>query len=150
MSTMISQELRREIEALVEGLGLELVSLEWKGTGRKGEVQVTVDRAGGVGIDDCQKVSRHLGVLLDLRDPFPARYTLKVSSPGIDRPLRTERDFLRAIGKAVRFQHENTVIKGILTGCAEGRLEVAVREERRTYPLGEVRAARLLGPWEEA
>lgn len=149
MSMMISQELRREIEALVEGLGLELVSLDWKGTGRRGEVQVTIDREGGVGVDECAKVSRHLGVLFDLKDPFPGKYTLKVSSPGIERPLATERDFLRAIGKALRFQHQNTVVKGTLAGCAEGRLEVVVRGEQRTYPLGEVRRAQLLGPWEE-
>jgi ribosome maturation factor RimP len=147
--SMISQELHREIEALVEGLGLELVSFEWKGTGRHGEVQVTIDREGGVAVDDCAKVSRHLGVLLDLKDPFPGKYTLKVSSPGIERPLNTERDFLRAMGKPLRFQHENTVVKGILAGCADGRLGVDVRGERRTYPLGEVRNARLLGPWEE-
>ena len=146
---MISQELHREIEALVGGLGLELVSLEWKGIGRRGEVQVVIDREGGVGVDDCAKVSRHLGVLLDLKDPFPAKYTLKVSSPGIERPLGTERDFHRALGKPLRFQHENTVVKGTLAGCAEGRLEVIVRGESRTYPLGEVRNARLLGPWEE-
>ena len=146
---MISQELRREIEALVEGFGLELVSFEWKGTGRQGEVQVTIDRAGGVRVQDCEKVSRHLGVLLDLKDPFPGKYTLKVSSPGIERPLTTERDFIRAIGKPLRFQHEKIVEKGTLAGCAEGRLEVVVRGERRTYSLGEVRNARLLGPWEE-
>ena len=146
---MISQELRREIETLVEGFGLELVSFEWKGSGRRGEVQVTIDREGGVGIDDCAKVSRHLGVLLDLKDPFPGKYTLKVSSPGIERPLNTERDFLRSLGKPLRFQHDNTVVKGTLAGCAEGRLEVVVRGERRTYPLGEVREARLMGPWEE-
>ncbi len=147
--SMISQELYREIEALVEGLGLELVSLDWKGTSRKGEVQVAVDGGGGGGVDECAKVSRHLGVLLDLRDPFPAKYTLKVSSPGIDRPLRTERDFVRAVGKPLRFRHENVVVKGTLAGCSEGRLEVVVREERRSFPLGEVSAARLLGPWEE-
>lgn len=65
-------------------------------------VRVYVDRPGGVGFSELQATSREISTILDAEDPIEGRYTLEVSSPGLDRPLVSEADFRRALGRLVR------------------------------------------------
>jgi len=146
---MLTQDIRKELETLIESLGLELVSLEWKGRAGQGEVQIVIDRDDGVTIKDCETVSRQAGILLDLKDAVSGRYTLKVLSPGLTRELKTLKDFERSVGKGIRFTHQSTVIFGRLEGIADGRLEVDDHGHHRSIALSEVTHARRLGPWEE-
>jgi ribosome maturation factor RimP len=81
---------------------LELVDLDWRGSRPRGVLRVFVDRAGGVRVEDCERVSRELGDLLDVVGAIEGGYDLEVSSPGLDRPLRKERELRWAIGKPVR------------------------------------------------
>jgi ribosome maturation factor RimP len=82
--------------------GLELVDvLVSPGRGAQ-SLRIYVDREGGVGLDDLQLVSEEVAVLLDAEDPIEGAYTLEVSSPGLDRPLRSEVDFRRCAGRLVR------------------------------------------------
>jgi len=81
---------------------VELVGLAILGSGRKKLVRVTIDREGGVSIGDCERVSRSLETLLDVEDLFKSSYMLEVSSPGIDRPLTTMKDFERNTGKLAK------------------------------------------------
>ena len=103
---MEEQSNRTKIEALAaklaERAGLELVECDLFRAGRRLILRVFVDKEGGIALDDCQKLSRELGAALDLEDLIPQAYTLEVSSPGLDRPLRTTRDFLRNKGRTVR------------------------------------------------
>ena len=83
--------------------GLTLVDLEVRGEGaRRAVVRVYVDKPGGVGIDDCQRLSGEIGDLLDVSQLLTRAYDLEVSSPGLDRELRTEREFRWAVGRRVR------------------------------------------------
>jgi len=85
-----------------EGEGLEVVGTQILGSGRRLLLRVLVDKTGGVTIGDCERMSRSLEALLDVEDPIKGPYVLEVSSPGIDRPLITQRDFENNIGRLAR------------------------------------------------
>ena len=89
---------------LLPSLGLELVEVEYKREGHGMVLRLYIDRPGGVTLDDCSEVSRELSALLDVEDVIPGRYTLEVSSPGLNRPLTKEADYLRSIGRLVKIR----------------------------------------------
>jgi len=74
-------------------------------------LKITIDKEGGVNIDDCAQVSRLVSDVLDVKDPIPGHYNLEVSSPGINRPLITRRDFERFTGEKV-YLKTRTMING--------------------------------------
>ncbi len=101
MATTLRERLIALIEPLTARLGYELVDLEY-GAGRgHGLLRVFIDGGAGVGVDDCERVSREVSALLDVEDPMPGAYTLEVSSPGFDRVLRTREHFGRFVGSRV-------------------------------------------------
>lgn len=103
MNTATVKQKVHELAAQVaEGEGLELVSTDLLGQGRRTLLRVVVDKEGGVTIADCERMSRSLEALLDVEDPIKSPYVLEVSSPGLDRPLTTQRDFERNIEKLAR------------------------------------------------
>ncbi len=83
-------------------LGMELVDLEYKREGRAMVLRLFVDREGGVTLDDCAQVSRELSEILDVEDFIHGHYTLEVSSPGLNRPLKKDADYERYRGRLVR------------------------------------------------
>lgn len=94
----MGDELQAAVAPVVESLGLELVDLEL----RPGLLRVVVDRQGGVDLDSVSKVTKELSEVLDSHDPMPgSRYTLEVTSPGLERPLRTPEQFARAVGEQI-------------------------------------------------
>jgi ribosome maturation factor RimP len=105
----VSDELSDVVASLLAPLGLELVDLQV----RSGLVRVTVDRPGGVDLDGLAEANRAVSRALDDLDPVPGRYRLEVSSPGVERPLRSPAQFARAIGE--------TVVVRLLPGAAEPR-----------------------------
>lgn len=80
---------------IAKALSLDLVEVSCQGGGNGIMVRVTIDKAGGVGIVDCEAFHHSLGRALDVADPIPHSYKLEVSSPGLDRPLKTPEDFQR-------------------------------------------------------
>jgi ribosome maturation factor RimP len=98
-------KIEKVIEALVlpiiEQNGYEYVGTEYNKAGGTPELIVYADKPGGLGLDDCEKITRLIEPVIDERDPIADSYCLCVSSPGLDRPLRTERDFDRSVGKNV-------------------------------------------------
>jgi ribosome maturation factor RimP len=105
----MSDELERIIEERVEALGYEFVELERAGSRSRPILRVRVDVAGGssgepgtgVTVDDCARVSRALEEWLDAKEDLAERYVLEVSSPGVERPLRSRRDYERYAGKEI-------------------------------------------------
>lgn len=82
------QQLESMLAPVVEGLGYELWGIEFRTGGRQTLLRVFIDDAeNGIGVDDCEKVSRQISGVMDVEDPIQAEYTLEVSSPGMDRPL---------------------------------------------------------------
>jgi ribosome maturation factor RimP len=103
-SESIVDRLQRVISPILWTLGLELVEVLCVGQGPRSLVRVSIDKPGGVTIADCEKAHRALGPALDVADPFPHAYTLEVSSPGLDRPLRLAQDYQRVIGKEINLK----------------------------------------------
>jgi len=98
----IVEILKEKIGSLVEEDGLEIVDLKFFERGPASVLRIYVDKAGGVTVDQCANLSRRIGDFLEIEDLIPSRYTLEVSSPGLDRPLFSGADFKRKIGERVR------------------------------------------------
>jgi ribosome maturation factor RimP len=114
-------------EPVAEGLGLELVDVVYATEYGKRILRVFIDKPGGVTIDDCSDLSRELSTVLDVEDPIPQSYTLEVSSPGLDRLLTKEKDFLRFAGKKVKIRTKEALdgrknFKATITGVENGKV----------------------------
>ncbi len=99
MAALLREKLIGLVEPLLANLGYELVDLELSTGHGSGMLRVYIDRPAGVGIEDCERVSREISALLDVHDPIPAAYRLEVSTPGLDRVLRTPAHFARFAGE---------------------------------------------------
>ncbi len=88
----------------VQALGYELVGVEFHPNSVNALVRVYIDKADGINLDDCMAVNEQVSGVLDVEDPIPNKYTLEVSSPGLDRPLFNLRDFQRFIGKPAKIR----------------------------------------------
>ena len=91
----------RITEPIVDELNMEIVDIEYIKEGPHMYLRIYIDKDGGVNLDDCQKVSEQVSEILDEKDPIQDNYFLEVSSPGIDRPLKNDKDLKRSIGKDV-------------------------------------------------
>ncbi len=98
----LAGKIRELIEPAIDSMGVELDDMELGRMKGKILLRVYIEKQGGVSIDDCERVSREIATVLDVEDPVPGAYVLEVSSPGLDRPLRKPRDFMRFSGKKVR------------------------------------------------
>ncbi|MGH8205616.1 MAG: ribosome maturation factor RimP [Steroidobacteraceae bacterium] len=101
MAAPLREQLIALTEPLLGQLGYELVDLEYAPGRMHAVLRVFIDKPQGVGLDDCEQVSHELSALLDVEDPVPTAYTLEVSSPGLDRVLRTRAHFQRFVGARV-------------------------------------------------
>lgn len=135
------EDICREV---VEPLGYDLVAVEYR-RGRTAIVRVFIDKQGGVGMEDCVTVTHILSDALDVADPIAGAYTMEVSSPGLDRPLVTEREFWRKIGERVSLTYrpqvndDSTVTtSGTIAAAEGGVLRLAVGEDELTIPLDAV------------
>ena len=102
---MRNEELTELLAPVVADLGLECLGVEYSPSHGNGLVRVYIEAADrAVTVDDCEAVSRQVSATLDVRDPVEGRYTLEVSSPGLDRPLYTPQQFARFIGGAAKIE----------------------------------------------
>ncbi len=123
------------LEPIIAEKGLELVDLEFVKEGVNWYLRVYIDKDGGVNIDDCEAVSRALEVKLDEKDPIEQAYILEVSSPGIDRPLKKDADFVKYQGEIIdvklyKAQDGSKQYHGKLLGLENGVL--SIEEENGT------------------
>ncbi len=156
---MRRQEIAQQVEAMATPIGtrmgLEVVDVELLGEGRHRVVRVLVDRDGGVGVEDCARLSEALSRELDLYD-FPiGAYTLEVASPGLDRALRKPADFIRFSGRTVAVATYAPVdgqrrFRGRLLGLVDGRVALRL-DDGREVRLGqeEIAQAKLVVEMEE-
>jgi ribosome maturation factor RimP len=130
--------------------GLELVDLEWRGLRPRGVLRLYVDKAGGVGIAECERLSRELGDVLDAAAVIEGGYDLEVSSPGLERQLKKEREYRWAIGKQIRCWFAGgSETRGRLTEVTPDRLVLDKNGERIEVVRATVTKARLEAevPW---
>lgn len=96
------------IEPALESMGYELLRLDYV-TGKHGHLNLFIDSGHGIGIEDCEIVSRAVSDLLDVHDPIAHAYTLEVSSPGIERPLSKKKHFIKYTGEKVKLKTSEAV-----------------------------------------
>jgi len=142
-------ELRELLQPSIERLGYELADLEVRLGGRSGVVRVFIDHPDGIGLDDCEKVSRAISALLDVEDPLPGRYDLEVSSPGLDRKLTKIEHFQRFTGEVVKVQTRFPIqgrrrFRGRLVSSNDSNIVVEVDGETHELPLATIETARLV------
>ena len=116
---------------IIEKENFELVDVEYTKEGSDWYLRLYIDKPGGITLDDCQKVSEQLSNLLDRKDPIKGNYFLEVSSPGLDRPLKKESDFIRFKGRAVEVKlyealDGKKVIEGELIGLENNVIKLNV------------------------
>lgn len=99
---LIKTEVGRQSKSLAEALGLELVAVEVSGSSKNLKLAIFLDKPSGLTLEDCADFSRAIGDLLEESVLIPVGYTLEVSSPGLDRELKTQDDFKRFKGKLVK------------------------------------------------
>ncbi len=107
MSSKIEIKLLELIKPLVESLGLDLVEINFTAA-KKSRLAVFADKRGGVDLDDLTNLNHLISDMLDAEDPIKGTYTLEVSSAGLDRPLKSERDFWRKVGEQVKISYKNS------------------------------------------
>ena len=137
----------REIaQRVTAASGLELVDLEFRGSGGKARMlRVFIDKSGGVTHADCEAVSLELGTILDVEDAVPGgSYTLEVSSPGLDRKLTRPEEFARFVGSKVKVVTRepidgNRFFEGRLDSFREGMLSLVLSSGRKKTQGGEER-----------
>src|SRR3989338_4821877 len=91
-----------EIKSRIEAVGAELIDISLRRSGCRGVLTVLVDKTGGVTLDECAQINKSLGFFLDETGFSDRPYSLEVNSPGLDRPLKTEKDFQRVLGQRIR------------------------------------------------
>ncbi len=109
MSSKIETKLFELINPLVDSLGLDLVEINFTAN-KKSRLAVFVDKQGGVDLDDLTNLNHLISDMLDAEDPIKGAYTLEVSSSGLDRPLKSERDFWRKVGEQVKIVYKNSEV----------------------------------------
>jgi ribosome maturation factor RimP len=148
MTFGIAENIRAMIQAKLDELGLELFDIRYFQAGPRSILRVTIDSRGGVTIGDCEKVSNALSILLDVEDFSAGRkYTLEVSSPGIDRPLKTERDFRRTAERFVILQMKPSfngkkTLRGKVVQCGDNIVRCEVEGVIMDLPLTAIASGR--------
>jgi ribosome maturation factor RimP len=126
------------LSPILEARGLDLVDVELHGA----QLTVFVDREGGIGLDELGDATREVSAALDELDPIPGRYTLSVSSPGLERRLRTPAHFARAVGETVTIRMDaGTADVRRITGTLAGADESGCTLSGPEVPDGEMRIA---------
>ncbi len=130
--------------------GFELVDLELKRAAGGRLVRLYVDKPGGIGLDELQSVSEEVSAILDAEDPIAGSYTLEVSSPGLDRPLKSEADYRRFTGSLARLSSYEPVDGrrhwvGRIASCEDGIVTLSLERENESarVPLEKVSHGRL-------
>jgi ribosome maturation factor RimP len=154
MTSSVRERLVELVEPLLERLGYEMVDLEFAGGRGSAMLRVFIDRETGVGIEDCEAVSREVSALLDVHDPVPTGYRLEVSTPGLDRVLRTPAHYARFAGAQVALElavprEGRRRYTGRLVQSDANGLELMVDGVAVTLPYREVFRTRLVPEWPE-
>ena len=134
---------------ITEEYGFELVDVEQVKEGSTWYLRAYIDKPGGIDINDCEKVSRRLSDLLDEKDYIEDAYILEVSSPGLGRPLKKEKDFKRSMGEEVEIRTYRMIDKqkkftGVLTGYDADTVTIAMEDEtEKTFDRSDIALIRL-------
>ena len=145
----VTQSVAEFIEPSLLAKGLELVDVEFKKEGKTWVLRILIDKEGGVNLEDCQNVSHLVGDLIEVEDIIESVYTLEVSSPGLNRVLKKEKDFLKFVGKKICVLCHASLngrkkFTGNLTGFKEQAIHLEVDGQSYAITLSRVAKANLV------
>ncbi len=142
---------RREAEPLASVAGLDLVDVQVRGAGPRSVVRIVVGRKGGVDLAVCRTLSKALSARLDAIDPVVGAYALEVTSPGVDHPLRSQRDFDRVEGRRVRVERRTSegdeALEGTVAAAGPDTVEIASGDGPVAVSYTQIITARQVLPW---
>ncbi|MCL4516031.1 MAG: ribosome maturation factor RimP [Firmicutes bacterium] len=144
----IRQLVTQCVAPIAQAKEVELVDVEFVREGGQWFLRVYIDKPGGVAIDDCQAVSEPLSAELDRLDPISYSYTLEVSSPGLERPLRKDADYVKFAGRKIRLTTFEAINgkkewQGRLIGLVDGEAQVETGSGMLSIPLRKIARANL-------
>ena len=130
MKKSVKETVRDAVSPIITELGYEIWDITYSKIGADYHLEITIDSPNGINIEDCEKVHRAIDPILDECDPIEGFYYLDVSSPGVERELRTEHHISRSIGEKVRAKlftakDGKRVVTGILTAFTDGKLTIS-------------------------
>lgn len=146
----IAAQVEEMLRPIAARLGLETVEVQIHGVAERTVLRVLMDRPeGGITVEECARVSEQLGRQLDLYDLFDHPYTLEVSSPGLDRPLRTDADFRRFAGRRAEVQTLEAVdgqrrFRGTILGVVGEAVVLQVERRQVQIPKAAIQRAQLV------
>jgi ribosome maturation factor RimP len=138
------EELREKIEEYLTPVirfeGYELIDLNFINQGGKLFLKILINKPGGITMQECAQMNRKIGRLLDKADFLNQSYILEVSSPGIDRPLKEEKEFRCAVGRdVIIWMKDGSVYKGNLIEAREGKVLLACEDGVKELSLSEIK-----------
>jgi ribosome maturation factor RimP len=150
---MLPSRVRELADQVAADHGVEVLELALRRNGRSRVLSVVLDADDPVDADVIERVTKDLSRTLDDADPLPGSYTLEVTTPGLDRPLRTGRDFRRQRGHEVQILREasgdqpRTEIRGVVTAADEQAVTLDVGGDQLQVPLSDVVRGKVVLPW---
>lgn len=131
MKKSIELTIEELVSPIVDDKGFEIVDIEYVKEAGEYYLRIFLDKEGGISLNDCESVSRELSEILDIKDPIKDNYFLEVSSPGLDRPLKKDKDFLRYKGRDIEIKlykplNGSKQFEGQLVGLDEDKNIVVV------------------------
>jgi ribosome maturation factor RimP len=148
-ATILAAQLTDLLEPVVGDHGCELVELQFRREAAGWVLRLIVDKAGGVSLDNCAGISREVGHILEVEDLIEQAYHLEVSSPGLDRPLKRERDYIRCLGEKVKVKTREPlegeqVFIGLIEDFSAGNLVLRTPKGNVVIPFDQISKAKLV------
>ena len=148
MIKTLIETLRELIEPILLTEGMELIDIDYRQESRGWVLRFYIDKEGGLTLNHCSRVSTQIGYLLEVKDLIPHRYTLEVSSPGLNRPLKREKDFKTYVGEMVQVKTSQPIdqrrnFTGKLLGYKEGEIMIGSDNQEFLIPISCISKANL-------
>ncbi len=146
--TTVISSVEKLVAPVLTAAGLELVDVEYKKEGKNWYLRIFIDKVGGITVQDCQKISGQISDLIEVENIASAEHILEVSSPGLDRPLKTEKDFLRFKGRKMRVTTFSPIdrqrnFRGVAIDFMENNLHLQTPQGLAEIALDNIAKARL-------
>ncbi len=151
MDKFLHNRLNALIAPILQNFNVDFIALELKGSKANLVVRVIADQDRGITLPTCAAISRALSDQLDVADVIPGRYRLEVSSPGVDWPLKTARDFQRHLGREVNLRYRDgeavATVEGTIQTVSDAEIVIAEKSRNVSIPLPQVEAGKLKLKW---
>jgi len=140
------KEILEKIKKMTEDLGYLFIDMDFRGDSRNHILEVYIDNESGVTVDDCKKVSKSIGDMIEENSLIESRYRLDISSPGIDRPLKYIQQYKRNIGRSfeLKLEENNSKIEGKLLEVNNDDLKFQIKKEEKVINIKNIKSAKVL------